>query len=90
MLALQNDHDAWYRAGGFTIGTPQEFYRKAVPGAGKRLGHESDLHLEYVSRERLDVKLGLSKFFVGAFIKKTGGLRADDSVWGYLSVTLKF
>lgn len=90
LLALQNEHDAWYRVGGFNIGTPQEFYRKAVPGAGKRLGHEIDLHVDYVYRERLDLKLGVSKFFVGEFIEKTGGLRADDSVWGYLAVELKF
>lgn len=89
-LALQNEHDAWYRAGGFNIGTPQEFYRKAVPGAGKRLGHEIDAHVDYVYRERLDLKLGLSKFFAGEFIEKTGGLRADDSVWGYLQVAMKF
>ncbi|NUO79979.1 alginate export family protein [candidate division KSB1 bacterium] len=90
LLALHNDHDAWYRAGGFNIGTPQEFYRKAVAGAGKRLGHEIDVHLDYLYRERLDLKLGLSKFFVGEFIEKTGGLRADDSVWGYFALEVKF
>ncbi len=90
LLGLENDRDAWYRAGGFNIGTPQEFYRKAVPGAGKRLGQEVDLHLDYRYRERLDLKLGLSKFFVGEFIEKTGGLRADDSVWGYMAMEVKF
>ncbi|MEK7726788.1 MAG: alginate export family protein [candidate division KSB1 bacterium] len=89
-LALQNEHDAWYRAGGFNIGTPQEFYRKAVPGVGKRLGQEMDLHADYVYRERLDLKMGVSKFFVGEFIKKTGGLRADDSFWAYFAVEVKF
>jgi hypothetical protein len=90
VLALQNEHDAWYRAGGFTIGTPPEYYRQAVPGAGKRLGREIDAHADYVYRERLALKLGVSKFFVGEFIEKTGGLRADDSWWGYLAVELKF
>lgn len=90
VLGLQNEHDAWYRAGGFTIGTPQEFYRKAVPGAGKRIGHELDVHAKYLYRERLDLQLGFSKFFVGEFIEQTGGLRADDSVWGYFAVEVKF
>lgn len=89
-LALQNEHDAWYRAGGFNIGTPQEFYRKAVVGAGKRLGQEVDWYFECVYRERLQVTLGASKFFVGEFIANTGGLRADDSLWGYFAVEIKF
>lgn len=90
VLGLQNEHDAWYRAGGFNIGTPQEFYRRAVPGAGKHIGNEFDVYANYLYRDRLDLKVGMSKFFVGAFIEKTGGLRADDSVWGYLTVAVKF
>lgn len=90
VLALQNENDAWYRAGGFTIGTPQEFYRKAVAGAGKRIGQELDLYAACVYRECLDLKLGASKFFVGEFIANTGGLRADDSWWGYFAVEVKF
>ncbi len=90
VLDLQNENDAWYRAGGFTIGTPQEFYRKAVPGAGKRIGQELDLHAECVYRKRLGLKLGASKFFAGEFIANTGGLAADDSWWGYFAVEVKF
>jgi hypothetical protein len=89
-LSLADKQDAWYRAGGFSIGTPQEFYRRAVPGAGKRLGNELDIYAAYIYREHLNLQLGLSKFFVGEFVKNTGGLRADDSIFGYLSVAIKF
>ncbi len=89
-LSLAEEQDAWYRAGGFNIGTPPEFYRRAVPGAGKRLGNELDIYATCLYREHLDLQLGLSKFFVGEFIKNTGGLRADDSIFGYLSVAIKF
>jgi len=54
------------------------------------LGHELDIHATDVYREHLNLQLGLSKFFAGEFIKNTGGLRADDSVFGYLSVAIKF
>lgn len=90
LLSLADEQDAWYRAGGFNIGTPPEFYRRAVPGAGKRLGNELDIYATYVYREHLDLQFGLSKFFVGEFVKNTGGLRADDSIFGYLSVAVKF
>ncbi len=90
LLSLANEQDAWYRAGGFNIGTPQEFYRRAVPGAGKRLGYELDIHVTHAYREHLHLQFGLSKFFAGKFIKNTGGLRVDDSIFGYLSVAIKF
>jgi hypothetical protein len=90
LLALANAQDAWYRAGGFNVGTPPEFYRRAVPGAGKRLSHELDIYATHVYREHLDLQLGLSKFFAGEFIKNTGGLRADDSIFGYLSIAIRF
>lgn len=89
-LSLADEQDAWYRAGGFNIGTPQEFYRRAVPGAGKKLGHELDIYATYLYREHLNIQFGLSQFFAGEFIKNTGGLRADDSIFGYLSVAVKF
>ena len=89
-LSLAKANDAWYRAGGFNIGTPPEFYRKAVPAAGRQLGHEIDLYLSYLYRQRVNLTAGLSNFFAGKFIKTTGGLRADDSIWAYLAVTAKF
>jgi hypothetical protein len=89
-LSLAGEHDAWYRAGGFNIGTPQEVYRRAVPGAGKNLGNDIDLYASYIYREHLGLQLGVSKFFAGEFVKNTGGLRADDSIFGYLSVAIKF
>jgi hypothetical protein len=89
-LSLANDHDAWYRAGGFNIGTPQEIYRKTVPNAGRHIGKEIDFQLNYIYREHLNLTLGLSNFFVGGFVKNTGGLRADDSVFGYLTVAMEF
>jgi hypothetical protein len=90
LFSLAADNDAWYRAGGFNIGTPQEIYRQAVPGAGKQLGHELDLHFSYRYQQRLNLSLGLSKFFVGEFIENTGGLQANDSIWAYLSVAVQF
>ncbi|MCI0694288.1 alginate export family protein [candidate division KSB1 bacterium] len=89
-LSVADEQDAWYRAGGFNIGTPLEFYRRAVPGAGKRLGNELDIYATCIYREHLNLQLGLSKFFVGEFVKNTGGMRADDSIFGYLSVAVKF
>jgi hypothetical protein len=89
-LSLAEENDAWYRAGGFNIGTPQEFYRSAVPGAGRRLGQEFDLHLSHLYKQRVNIALGLSKFFVGEFIRNTGGLQADNSIWAYLSVAVEF
>jgi hypothetical protein len=90
LFGRTEENDAWYRAEGFNIGTSQEFYRQPVPTAGRQLGHEIDLQSAFQYRQRLNIALGLSKFFVDEFIKNTGGLRADDSIWAYFSVAMAF
>ena len=89
-LDLATDEDHWYRAAGYQIGSPAEIYRRAVAGAGRNLGGELDLFLEHRFRGQIDVKAGLSQLFVGEFIENTGGLRADNSYWGYFSLTTRF
>jgi hypothetical protein len=90
LLALAEGDDAWYRAGGFNIGSPPEFYRRAVPGTNRSLGREVDLRLAYRYRPGVYLSLGFGQFFVGRFIDATGGGRADDSSWGYLSLAAEF
>lgn len=87
---LDTDRDNWYRAGGYNIGSPDEVYRAAVAGAGKALGNELDVALACHFRQSLRVEAGLAGFFAGEFIKKTGGLRADNSLFSYLQLDLDF
>lgn len=89
-LALASDGDNWYRGEGYRIGSPGEIYRRAVPGAGRHLGHEIDLRLDYVYRKEVKLSLGASGFFTGEFVTSTGGQRADDSYFAYLAVTAGF
>ena len=89
-LRIATDNDAWYRAGGYLVGSPAEIYRTAVPGAGKTVGNEIDLGLTFLYRDQLSIRAGLSAFFVGEFIDNTGGLRADDSYWGFLETSIRF
>lgn len=90
LLSLADGNDAWYRGEGFTIGSPREVYRRAVPGASRSLGREIDLRLVYRHADGVRVLLGFSQFFIGDFVRDSGGGRADDSSWGYLSVAAEF
>lgn len=82
--------DAWYRAGGYLVGSPAEIYRSAVTTAGKAIGQEIDIGVVYLYRETLKLRAGLGAFFIGEFVEKTGGFRSDDSIWGYVETGVRF
>ncbi|MFQ5633283.1 MAG: alginate export family protein [bacterium] len=89
-FALADGNDAFYRAEGYRIGSPAEIYRSAVAGVGTDVGREVDLFAKFLYRDRIDLTFGFSSFFVGKFLENTGGLRADDSFFGYFSVAVNF
>lgn len=89
-LSLADDNDAFYRVGGYQVGSPAEIFRLAVPGAATAVGKEIDFFAKLLFRERINILFGVSRFFVGEFLEDTGGLRADDSYFGYFSLSMVF
>jgi hypothetical protein len=89
-ISLSDDDDALYKAEGYRTGSPAEIFRTAVPGAGTEVGKEIDVFAKFVYRDRINVACGFSSFFVGKFLENTGGLRADDSYFGYFSLSVGF
>lgn len=82
--------DHFYRAEGYLVGHPLEIYRRAVAGAGAEIGREVDLFVRWRVRNHIQVLAGVSRFFTGDFLEDTGGLRADNSIFGFLSLEMKF
>lgn len=89
-IALADDNDAFYGATGYMPGAPTATVRRAVPGAGTKVGQEIDFYGTLQLRQQLNVMAGASFFMVDEFMENTGGLRADDSFWGCFGLQVTF
>ena len=85
---LAHGNDAWYKAEGFNFDRRSETFLPALPGESIELGHEFDLLISYRFRRQVLIAAGLSRFIAGGFIK-AGNPGAEDSDWGYLSLTME-
>ncbi|MDZ7267181.1 MAG: alginate export family protein [candidate division KSB1 bacterium] len=88
-LRLAHGNDAWYAVRGFNFDQRSETLLPARPGDSITLGHEFDLQADCDVRERVSLSLGLSRFFVGDFVR-AGNPEADDSNFAYLSIKMKW
>lgn len=79
---LANTGDAWYRANGTTR------LRNISPNASSHAGCEVDFTVNTKLTPHLDMLLGYSHFFAGAYLADTGA--SDDADFAYLMVTLNY
>lgn len=79
---LDDTGDAWYRANGVTR------VRPVSPAASNYAGSELDLTISSKLTPHLDILLGYSHFFAGAYLSDTGA--SDDANFGYLMLTLNY
>jgi hypothetical protein len=73
--------DALYNAGGAA-------YRAGGSGTSREVGAEIDLLAKYALNSHVDLLMGYSHFFAGAFIEQTGP--SDDIDFVYASVEFRF
>lgn len=79
---LADTGDAWYRANGTTR------VRPVTPGASNYAGAEMDFTVNTKLSKHLDMLLGYSHFFAGAYLDDTGA--GDDADFAYLMLTLNY
>lgn len=79
---LTTTGDAWYRANGTTN------VRPISPNANSHAGCELDLTVSTKLTPHLDLLLGYSHFFAGAYLAATGP--SDDADFGYCMLTLNY
>ena len=79
---LTTTGDAWYRANGTTT------VRPVSPNANSHAGCEMDLTVSTKLTPHLDLLLGYSHFFAGAYLAATGP--SDDADFGYCMLTLNY
>jgi hypothetical protein len=79
---LDDTADAWYRANGVTT------VRPITPSASNYAGSEIDFTIGSKVTKHLDVLLGYSHFFAGAYLEDTGA--SSDADFAYLMVTLNY
>jgi len=79
---LANTADAWYRANGTTQ------VRGINPDADNHAGCEIDFTINAKLTSHLDMLVGYSHFFAGAYLTDTGA--SDDADFGYLMLTLNY
>ncbi|MDZ4287044.1 MAG: alginate export family protein [Prosthecobacter sp.] len=79
---LADTGDAWYRSNGVTR------VRPITPAASNYAGSEIDVTIGSKLTKHLDVLLGYSHFFAGAYLDDTGA--SDDADFAYLMVTLNY
>lgn len=76
---LDTNDSAWFNAG-------QAVVRPAKAGASHSVGQELDLTAAWKMMKHLNLLLGYSHFFTGAFVKDTGA--DDDANFFYVETTL--
>ncbi len=74
--------DAWYRANGTTR------VRAINPNANNHAGYELDFTVNAKLSQHLDMLLGYSHFFGGAYLASTGA--SDDADFAYSMLTLNY
>lgn len=79
---LATTGDAWYRANGTTR------VRNINPNADSHAGCEIDFTVNAKLTQHLDMLLGYSHFFAGAYLADTGA--GDDADFAYLMLTLNY
>ncbi len=79
---LADTGDAWNRANATTR------VRPITPGASNFAGSELDFTVLWKPKPYLDVLLGYSHFFAGAYLADTGA--SDDADFAYMMVTVNF
>jgi hypothetical protein len=79
---LATTGDAWYRANGTTR------VRAINPNASSHAGCELDFTVNAKLSQHLDMLVGYSHFFAGAYLADTGA--SDDADFAYLMLTLNY
>ncbi|MFM2166335.1 MAG: hypothetical protein RIS79_706, partial [Verrucomicrobiota bacterium] len=79
---LATTGDAWYRANGTTR------VRGIHPNASSHTGCELDFTAQAKLNAHLDMLLGYSHFFAGAYLSDTGA--SSDAEFAYLMLTLNY
>lgn len=85
---LFTNEDAWYRANAVTAVRP---LNAAARNADTFVGHEIDLTATYACSKWMNILVGYSHFFSGAYVRDTSADGArDDADYFYLQTSLKF
>jgi len=85
---LYTNEDAWYRANAITAVRP---LNATARNADTFVGHEVDLTATYAFTKWMNVLVGYSHFFSGAYVKQTSPTGADDDAdFFYLQTSFKF
>jgi len=79
-FTLDQPKDAWYTTG------PKALRQDPIGRSGRELGHELDLRATWTAYRGVDLMIGYSHFFPGAFVRATGG--AAPGNWVMLQVAL--
>ena len=79
---LTTTGDGWYRANGTTL------VRPITPNANSHVGCELDFTVSAKLTPHLDMLLGYSHFFAGAYLAATGA--SSDADFGYLMLTMNY
>ena len=79
---LTTTGDGWYRANGTTV------VRPITPSANSHVGCELDFTVSTKLTPHLDMLLGYSHFFAGAYLAATGA--GSDADFGYLMLTMNY
>ena len=78
---LVDDKDAWYTCG-------KKAKRRDTTGkSGDDIGHELSFWAKYAFSKRFEVEGGVSRFFAGRFVERTGP--GDDVSFCYLQTTVR-
>jgi len=83
LFRLAESRDAWY----WISGRPER--RDPGGGAGRDLGQELDLIFRWQLGRELELLVGYSHFFAGAYLGRTGG-SDEDADWFFVQFTYSF
>ena len=88
---LADSRDYWYGGGGAPMkGTGGKPLRDPTGAAGREVGTEVNLTLNYSLTSDLLLSAGYGRFIPGRFVRETNGGFADHTDWFYLQTTRKF
>lgn len=79
---LDEERDAWFNSGGAAI------RRDATGSSGSYVGFEVDLHARWKLDTTVDLWFGVSHFWPGGYVDRTGF--DAEMTWGFVQVTVTF
>ncbi|MBS1724813.1 MAG: alginate export family protein [Armatimonadetes bacterium] len=88
--SLRDASDAWYGAAGSANKGKNGDFIDPTGASGKNVGTEFDLEGTYAPRKDVQFSGGLGLFKPGSFVKSRNGGTADDQLWFYVQVSIRF